>query len=777
MENIPLELSGFNLKNCISFIPGYDTRYIMGYTVLIVESPSKCSKIEEFLGDGYRCIATCGHIRSLDGLGSINISAGFQPTYKMAKGKSQCINNIKSVISRANKVVLASDEDREGEAIAWHICMVCKLDPKTTKRITFNEITKKAIERGLASPRAIDLKLVEAQQSRQILDLLVGFRVSPSLWDNITSQKGGSSLSAGRCQSPALRIIYDNQKEIDSNPGSISYKITAYFLGLNIPLVLDCQIKEGVEVQNFLKCSINHSHMLSIGAERTITSDPPQPFTTSSLQQKASSELRISPKVTDEICQKLYNAGLITYIRTDRAQYADEFLETAQVYISDNYPDMNIYTSHHRVTSSENAQEAHEAIRPTKLANTGDDLCGQEKKIYTLIRSNTIASCLPPSKSLSKSLKMSSPLDGKFYKASTKKAIFLGWKIVFWKQEEKTEYDALAYLSVTKPFNVQTITANVGLHNQKMHYTEAKLIKELEERGIGRPSTFSSLVAKIIERGYVVKANLNGRKINVKEFILEDSKIEELSITKTLGSESQKLQITNLGQEVIEFLLRYYDHLFSYDFTKNLESKLDCIARGRLTRQEVCNECNEALENCLAKVPRSRIELDSMHVYLIGKYGPVIKKTEDGKVTFIKVRKDVNPNDVASGKLPISELLDTNLQSLSSSACQSDLGLYQNKAVLIRTGKYGKYIQWGESTISIPEDIEEPYDINKLRHLLINPIIRQINKNISLRRGKFGTYFYYKTNKMSKPKFIRTTKTVNGSSSAKDIQEWVKKNT
>ena len=385
----------------------------MSHTLIIVESPAKCAKIEKMLGSGYKCIASYGHIRELNGLASIDVDNNFTPKFSNIESKSFQISKIKRAITNSGEVLLAADDDREGEAIAWHICQCFKLPIQTTKRIIFHEITETAIKNAVKNPTRLNIDVVHAQQARQVLDLLVGYKISPILWDKIdVAHKAG--LSAGRCQSPALRLIYDNQKSIDASPGRKVYNTVGYFTSKNLQFSLNYNHDSEDTMGDFLEESADHSHIYNCSQPRNTTKNQPKPFTTSTLQQAASNELRISPKVTMQACQKLYEEGYITYMRTDSTTYSKDFLKTADSFIKKTYGDKYVRedlatlaergeTKKKKKSKKEkekenNAQEAHEAIRPTDIARlkAEESLGSRECRVYNLIRRNTLESCMSP---------------------------------------------------------------------------------------------------------------------------------------------------------------------------------------------------------------------------------------------------------------------------------------------------------------------------------------------------------------------------------------------
>ena len=603
-------------------------------TLLIVESPAKCGKIEGFLGLGYKCMATYGHLRTLNNLKNIDFSNNFNLTFTTMENKSKQIKNLKTAIDKCEEVILATDNDREGEAIAWHICMLFNLPVTTTKRIIFKEITKNAIINAVKNPEKINLNLVFAQHSRQIIDLIVGFKISPILWNNI-SRNSKDGLSAGRCQTPALKLVYDNSKEIEKCPGTIVYNITGIFTNLNMVYTLSEQFKKEKEVEVFLNESLEFNHIFSRDIPRKSVKKPPVPFTTSSLQQVSNSELRCSPKETMKVCQKLYESGFITYMRTDSKSYNKDFLQTAKKYIEKTWSKEYINEKINELVErnqknkdSLKAQEAHEAIRPTNInrIDIGDEYSQKEKKMYKLIWRNTCQSCMSNAVYSVVTSIISAPRNLK-YKLSSEKNVFLGWHALANKEEDKN-YDYVLSMKNKEHINYKKINAKTGLKDSKLHLTEAKLVNLLETNGIGRPSTFSGLVEKIQERNYVKKQNVEGRKVNCFDFELTN-KLKKITVEKKFGSEKNKLIIQPVGILVIEFLMRHFDDLFDYGYTKQMEDMLDDIANGKLNWNQLCKDCNDQIELLSRNLTSNKIciKIDNDHEYIIGKYGPIIRYT------------------------------------------------------------------------------------------------------------------------------------------------------
>ena len=776
----------------------------MSYTVVIVESPAKCKKIEGYLGPNYKCIASFGHIQELNGIKSIEIENNFKPNFNLLESKIQQINKIKTLLKNSKEVLIASDDDREGEAIGWHICQVFKL-PLTTKRIIFHEITKPALERAVNNPTTLNMNIIHAQQARQILDVLVGYKISPILWKNI-SRNSKDGLSAGRCQTPALRLVYDNQKDIDDSPGKKVYNTTGYFTKMNLAFSLNHNFEiisfntATNTMEQFLEESVNFDHIYSCSKPKQTTKNPPTPFTTSSLQQKASSELNISPKDTMSICQKLYEAGFITYMRTDSTTFCLEFIEKASSFIKDKYGDTYLHTDVNRLSERKvenpkkkskkkeekenNAQEAHEAIRPTDVTmeKIDDSFSSKERRMYNLIWSVTVESCMSPALYNSISAKIIAPME-KEYKYNSELVNFPGWKKVRGYEKENPEYQFLQTLKNKAIVNYNKITAKVSVKDLKSHYTEAKLIQLLEEKGIGRPSTFSTLLEKIQERGYVKKDNVKGKKIKCVDYELVDDELAEMEDEREFGNEKNKLVVQPLGILVLEFLLKHYEKLFSYEYTKNMETDLDIIAKGNKIWHNLCKECLTDIDECSKDLDgggdKQIINIDDNHVYMIGKYGPVIKKGDKDNATFLNVKKDINLEKLKKGEYTLEEIVE-----LKSS--NKVIGKYKGDDVILKSGKFGKYITWGENKKSlnnIEKDIDEltMEDITKYieNTSAVNPsMVREINENTSIRKGKFGNYIFYKTHNMSKPKFIKLNKFKGDYNSCpiKELEDYVSKN-
>ena len=755
-------------------------KYSTTTTLVIVESPAKCKKIEEYLGPGYKCLASYGHLQELSSLKNIDIENNFKPTYTVIDNtiKKKQIEILRKEIKNAKEVILASDGDREGEKIGYSIIELFKL-PLTTKRITFNEITESAIQCAIKNPKTINMDIVHAQQARQILDILVGFKVSPMLWKFITKPKGKEhSLSAGRCQTPALRLIYDNDNDINKSEERKVYNTTGYFTNSNIAFDLSPQGKHESEdeITDFLDGSADFSHIYNCSQPVKVYKKPPEPFTTSRIQQVASNELHYAPKETMRICQLLYEGGFITYMRTDSKTYSAEFLVAVKEYIVHTYAQGEKYIGENIDSMATGAtkdeaiktekpppQEAHEAIRPTNisLCELPENMDSKERRMYKLIWETTLESCMTSASFHSVTANISSFQDTKFVYTS-ELIDFPGWKIVAKKYStENKEYHYLQQIKQNSIIPYKKICARVSIKGSKQHYTEARLVQLLEEKGIGRPSTFSSLVDKIQERGYVKKEDIKGKELICKDYELENNEICEIETKREFGNEKGKLVLQPLGRVVMEFLEKHFDDLFNYNYTSLMEDALDKIAKGEYIWHELCNKCNKEIETLvdgLKDETKIEIKIDENNTYMIGKYGPVIKCVEevDGKeeIKFKPIKKDVDTKLLEKGAFTAEDIIDTNKTAKS----QYILGQHNGKDVILKKGKFGLYISWGENSKNLKELGNRPIEnitFDEVRKYLDegSNMIREISSSLSIRKGPKGDYIFYKTAKMKKPEF------------------------
>jgi len=660
--------------------------------LLIVESPSKCKTIEKYLGEGYKCLASCGHIRQLIA------SATIDPRnleYEIEESKRKNINEIKREMSGATDIVLATDADREGEAIAWHLCTVLGLSVETTKRIVFHEITEPALRKAMATPRRIDMNIVFSQQSRSVLDILIGYNTTPILWKNIKAK--GTALSAGRCQTPALKIIYENQLKHDEQIlSSNDYKIIGYFTGKNIQFEFCGEVKDPEQFLNIQKEKQSFIMKREIPIVKTRTK--PSPLITSTLQQLASNKLNISPSDTMKYCQSLYEAGMITYMRTDCVRYSNVFLEKAREFIISEYGEKSFASSEESVESM-----AHEAIRPTNInVREFSLLSAKETKLYKLIWERTVESCMTDEEYYSLKTTVN---DEEFINIS-ESTLFAGWN-VFGKKRCDKVFQYLMKLPNNAPVEMKKITATVICERGVGHLTEAGLVQRLEELGIGRPSTFASIIEKIKERKYVVKEHVPGIEKQVVEYEMDGKgALTKTENTILLGSEKNKLVLQPLGKQVIEFINKNIPTLFEYNYTREMEQKLDEVSAGKLDWLSLCDECKTVCVVGSPKVEKAGTEMGTETV-------------AEKAGTVVEIRK---------GKYGKYAVLDGVNYSLSS------LG---NRPI---------------ENISMKEVMEI---INKNPVVMDESIVREVSKNLAIRRGKWGNYIFYKTWSMKTPEFYK----------------------
>jgi DNA topoisomerase-1 len=685
--------------------------------LIVVESPSKCAKIEHYLNYEYNCVATCGHIQKLefDDIGidpEQNTGNRVSVKYKTVKNKQYAY--LERAIKNSSEVIIACDTDREGESIGAHICWVFGLNIETTKRIRFNEITKSAICAAIQSPSIINMGIVRAQQTRQIIDLLIGYKVSPTLWTHIDTttktndvtnnthyfnpsnftkgKKNKDSLSAGRCQTPALRIIYDNyikiKKQKEDGVGAICYGVSGIFTQFDYPYKLSKTFNNCEHVEEFLNAEHTFQHQLSRFEKKHVCQAPPSPLTTSRLIQLSSSTFQHSPKKTMELCQTLYEEGYITYMRTESDTYSSEFVsqitdKIGKTYFSQIASKSFVDPTHlASITANKTSQEAHEAIRPTNVNTNAltqtSTISQMHAKLYALIYQTTMESCLPPAQGWSILSQITSN-NNAIYASECCQIVFPGWKIVperntALKKENKEQSPMFHYL-LTIPTNkmvstqYSSISTTLSIEYGIGHLSEARLVNILESLSIGRPSTFSCIVEKIQLRSYVKRTNISGTKINGLQYELIPTKsnfLSKLSISKVLGGEKNKLVIQPLGIQVIEFLMKHFS-LFEYTYTSDMEKMLDTISNTTENEgldsysqlENVCILCNNStmsqidklkkVETKMRKTAKSKIRPIAVYngyavTVRTGKYGLF------AKMTVAETKDDLNVDIISSAK-------------------------------------------------------------------------------------------------------------------------------
>jgi DNA topoisomerase-1 len=761
--------------------------------LLIVESSSKCSKIESYLGDNYKCIACNGHMRMIGGLKSIDVKKDYVITFDIDPDKKAHVDKMRGIINGYPKenVILASDHDREGEAIAWHICDIFDLPVATTRRIIFHEITKPALLAAVANPRIIDMNMVKAQKTRQVLDMLVGFKISPLLWKHVCSGNQSGGLSAGRCQTPALRLVYENEMEAKKSAADrgLKHRVQAAFFSHDYLFELNKELNSYEEIETFLENSKSHKHELSIGKMRESVKSPPKPFNTATLLQAASNAFGMGSKDVMACCQTLYQLGHITYMRTDSRKYSPVFTEIASKYIEEKWTKkhVNIELS----SNTEGTSEAHEAIRVTNIA-MHEIVLGQEKleKVYMMIWRNTIQSCMSAATFNCLPLEITAP-SSLAYKHAIETPKFGGFLDII-KTDNKTAKEIeqknlffsetilrLQYVKdKTIPYNyIKTI---VGFTNRHSRYTEASLIDNLDEIGIGRPSTFSMLADVIQTRNYVEKTDVKGEEVECREYGLKDGIMTKTAIKKMMGAEHKKLVINPMGITVTEFLLKHFSDFFSYDYTKNMEARLDLVADGKELGHRLCEECDRELDKLIKKLDgleKKSYPIGEDHLLIYGKNGMILKhksdKTEDGKPVFKSVKKGMKID---------MEKLERGEYSLEDLAESEDriLGIHEDAPVYLKRGKFGPYLEHKEAKVSVKKGIviETIEDAIKLLDSVTetsSAILRELTPDLSIRKGKFGPYIFYKTKAMKKPKFLdlRNFEQGFGTCEKTDLIKWI----
>ncbi len=721
--------------------------------LMIVESSSKCGKIEGFLGDKYRCIASNGHFRMIDGIKAIDTARDYSPTFSIVKDKTERMREAIRQFPKQN-IILATDDDREGEAIAWHICDTFELSLENTQRIVFHEITGDAIIKALDNKRIVNMDLVYAQFARQVLDVLVGFRISPVLWKYLYHDKN-NGLSAGRCQTPALRLVYDLAMKVTPKQEETLYKVLGRFTSNNIEFTLNCELREN-ELNDFLTKSLGFTYILTIDVSREVTKSPPVPLNTSGLLQIASNVLRLSPKDTMALCQVLYQDGHITYMRTENTRYSREFIQTAGTYITSHYGEKFV-----GVTSkieSTNDNNPHEAIRVThiELRELTDKYEGKIKSLYKLIWRRTLESCMSDAKYIVTECRISAP-ENKAYVTKIETPVFLGFNRD--KEREKETKNTSKYLPYLKSLTsiiLQSLESRIIIHNPVSYYTESGLIRKLEELGIGRPSTFASLVDVIQERKYVKCMDIEGVNLSYNEYKLVDDKIETVATTKVVGSEKDKLVIQPIGIVIVEFLSKHFNELFSYDYTSKMEKRLDTVSRE--CWHNVCRECDDIISRLsrpLSNVNKEAYKIDDTHDVIFSKNGPVIRSTVDGTTKFDSIRTDMT--------IDIDKLRNNEYELVGIlQEKEIKLGEMDGHQLYIKNGKYGMYAEWGgnkQSLKSLKKSMSEiTMDDISRETQPSEKILRTLNAEFSIRKGKFGPYAFYQTPSMPKPVFLNIKK-------------------
>ena len=674
--------------------------------LVIVESPGKVKTIQQYLGKDYLVKASIGHIRDLEEHKlSVDVANGFKPEYIVPADKRKVVTELKKLSSQAATVWLASDEDREGEAISWHLRETLDLPREKTRRIVFHEITKQAILEAIEHPRDIDMNLVNAQQARRVLDRLVGFELSPILWRKIQPK-----LSAGRVQSVALRLIVDREKEIMAFRPDPYYRVEATFrpegTGAKVKAFLDARFDTEAEARRFLEDSIGATYRIESIEKKEGVRVPAAPFTTSTLQQEAARKLHFSVSATMRVAQSLYERGLITYMRTDSTNLSSLALGTAKQFILDNFgPEYHHFRQYH--THSKGAQEAHEAIRPTYINNISIDGTPQEKKLYELIWKRTIASQMAESRVMNTALKLGLDKRAEKYSVQSMELLFDGFMKVYMegRDDEEPADDqevALPELHVGGIMLEEGVSALCKFTVPPARYSEATLVKKLEELGIGRPSTYAATVDTLTRgRGYAVKGDKSGQSFKVTNLSLKGSTVKTSQKTETVGAEKGKLLPQDIGIIVTDFLVGNFTDILDYDFTANVEADFDDVAEGKKPWSRTIDafykpfhkHVEEVLQDhSYSKVTREiGIAPDGEKVIAaFGKFGPYVQKGDGDRRQSASLGK---------GQLIETITLEEALKLLE---LPRTVGQLDGVDVVATRGKFGPYLKYGSKNVKLP---------------------------------------------------------------------------
>ncbi len=739
----------------------------MADNLVIVESPAKAKTIQKFLGNGYEVKSSFGHIRDLqDKKLSVDVERNFTPEYVIPSDKKKVVAELKKAAASASTVWLASDEDREGEAISWHLFETLGLNEAHTRRIVFHEITKDAIVNAVRNPRSIDMNLVNAQQARRVLDRLVGFELSPVLWRKIQPK-----LSAGRVQSVALRLVVEREKEIMAFENEAFYKVEAFFhpagfpAAVKVKAVLDTKFKTIDEARKFLQDCIGADFTVSDVEKKEATRFPAAPFTTSTLQQEAARKLRFPVSMTMRVAQSLYERGLITYMRTDSTNLSTLALGAAKKFITENFGPEYSKTRQFK-THSKGAQEAHEAIRPTYIENTEIEGTAQEQKLYNLIWKRTVASQMADAKVLNTTLRVASDKRSEKFNAQATQVLFDGFLKLYIEgtdnQEAEEEEVMLPDLQVGTKMEEKGINAECKFTAAPPRYSEATLVKKLEELGIGRPSTYAPTIATLTTgRGYIVKGDKEGKKITVNDLELRNGNISEKSKTETVGAERGRLLPQEIGMIVTDYLEKNFADIMGYDFTANVEKEFDQIADGNLVWNDVIGafytpfhkKVDEVLHDGNYSHVSKELGTDSEGNKItakFGKFGPYIQKGEGEKAQYASLGKDqLIENITLEDALKMFQLPRT-------------VGEYNGIQVVARKGPYGAFLKYGDRNFSIPRG-KDPLKItldecaaiieDGLSKTAANSVMAEYkDSDIQVINGRYGPYIKHAGSNYKIPK-------------------------
>ena len=724
----------------------------MAENLVIVESPAKAKTIEKYLGVNYKVASSFGHISDLPSKNiGIDIENDFKPKYEVSSDKKTIVKNLKDLVKKSKTVWLASDEDREGEAIAWHLFRTLKLDADNTKRIVFNEITKSAITNAINNPRSINYDLVDAQQARRVLDRIVGYELSPVLWRKV---KGG--LSAGRVQSVAVRLIVEKEREIRNYVSTSTYKVEAIFKNSNgkeFVARLSNEFKSKDDAIDFLNSTTGSTFKVSEIVKKPVKKSAPAPFTTSTLQQEASRKLSFPVSKTMSVAQRLYESGHITYMRTDSVNLSNLAIDEAKKQVVKNFGEAYANPKNFS-TKAKGAQQAHEAVRPTNFDMSPDNVKDyDQKRLYQLILNRTLASQMKPAELEKTNIKISSSNRSELFTANGEVIKFDGYLKLYQvsKDDDSAEDDGiLPRFNEDEILNLEELFATQKFSRPPYRYSEASLVKKLEELGIGRPSTYAPTISTVQNRGYVEKGSTEAKSRNVIKVSISNGVISENTLSEKFGSDKGKLIPTDIGMIVTDFLKNHFEYIMDYNFTAKVEQDFDSIASGKKDWTEMMksfygkfhpvvedvqqNATRESGKRVLGSHPENGKEVSVR----LGKFGPMVQigtVDDEEKPKFASLPQDFQIESVT---------LD---QALSLFELPRTLGEFQGETLEANNGRYGPYIKFGKKFVSIPAG-KSPTSISLEDAIVIiedkikadAPIHVYENMDVQKGKGRFGPY-------------------------------------
>ncbi|PNQ73867.1 type I DNA topoisomerase [Hanstruepera neustonica] len=723
----------------------------MAKNLVIVESPAKAKTIEKFLGKDFKVESSFGHIADLPSkeLG-VDVDGDFKPKYEVSKDKKAVVKKLKELAKKAEIVWLASDEDREGEAIAWHLAESLNLDKAKTKRIVFHEITKTAIQKAIQNPRGIDYDLVDAQQARRVLDRIVGYELSPVLWRKV---KGG--LSAGRVQSVSVRLIVEREREIQDFEPQASFRIDAEFSneeGQTFKAKLPKNFNTKKEAEDFLKANISADFKVAELDKKPAKKSPAAPFTTSTLQQEASRKLYFSVSKTMTMAQRLYEAGLITYMRTDSVNLSDEARNGAKAAIESSYGSEYSEPRNYK-GKAKGAQEAHEAIRPTDFSRQSVNVERDQARLYDLIWKRAIASQMTDAKLERTNVKISASKHDELFSANGEVITFDGFLKVYLEgtDDEDVEQDGmLPAMRVNETLLNNYITATERYTRPPARYTEASLVKKLEELGIGRPSTYAPTISTIQNRNYVEKGSVDGVERNYSQITLENGQVQEKQLSEKVGSDKGKLVPTDIGMIVTDFLVNHFEQILDYNFTAKVEEDFDDIADGKVDWSKMMkdfykdfhpqvedvqeNADRESGERILGTDPKTGRQVSVR----LGKFGPMVQigtADEEEKPMFASLSPDQQLNTI------------TYEEAMDLFKLPKALGTYEGEEVEVNNGRFGPYVKFGKSFVSLPQgvdplsvELDDAIILIKEKQKADAPIYMYQGLPVQKGKGRFGPF-------------------------------------